>query len=486
MRYFDLISQTLKNQNIGNNLYEQLPLQFYSTNYHDFYDKIKNYLDSCIHKFGFKNNVFILTDSKDKLSEIKNSKTINEKIIDLLSSDFNVIHKSLSVSKSVDTDEIHASEYYLNETINLIEAEKNNFIFISLGSGAITDLLKHALYLNKKDTIFISIPTAMTVTAFTSSFSVVDLEGAKRTRQSKIVNATFWIEPLLQAAPLNLSRAGFGDLLARFVAYGDWYLSYKLGIAENYNELAYHLMEIYADPLKQMANCFQQEFLTSDAIEIISASLAMAGISMSLSGETTPLSGYEHVISHGLDFLRLTSRRSLVLHGEQVALASLTSAMTFDWLLEFEEFDTKKMRTMNEKEIQKIITQFMSNAPFFGNKNDADEINPDELNKVKKIFAEDYIIKSDKWNLAKENISEFQNNWAEIKTHITKITMRSDEMQRLLEQANLPTYPEATFPTTTALEFRWALRFSPFIRSRFSVADFIFWIGEDPCIAAAI
>ena len=486
MNWFHLINQTLQNENINPNIDKNTPNQFYFKDYSLFHDKINSYLNDILTKIPNDKNIFILSDGQFKLADINQNVNAIDRVFQSWDKSFNIIHKNLSHECHVSPEKIHASEHFLEKTSQLINAEKNCSIFIAFGSGTITDLLKHALFLNLPESFFISIPTAMTVTAFTSSFSVVDIGGAKRTRQSKYIDSTFWIEPLLQAAPMQLSRAGYGDLLARFVAYGDWYLSYKLGITDKYNELAYRLMEVFADPLKNSANHFGQDILSNNAIEINAAALAMAGIAMSLSGETTPLSGYEHVISHALDFLRITSNRTFVLHGEQVALASLTSAMSFDWLIDLEEFDMKKMRTMSEKETEKIINQFILGAPFFGLEDNSGVIKIEELSQVKKLFLDDYMLKSNKWNLAKENFGQFQKEWPEIKIHLAKITMRSKEMTLLLEWAKLPTYPEATIPPTSALEYRWALRFAPFIRTRFCIADFIFWIGEDTCVVAAI
>ncbi len=486
MDWFQIINQALIDEEIDPNVDQNTPKQFYFKDYSSFHEKINDYLKNILSKLENNKNIFILSDGLFKYAALNNNMNAIDCIIQSFDISFNIIHKILSLECNVSAEEIHASEYFLEKTIQLVNSENNCFVFIAIGSGTITDLLKHALFLKYPESIFISVPTAMTVTAFTSSFSVVDIAGAKRTRKSKNIDSTFWIESLLQAAPIQLSRAGYGDLLARFVAYGDWYLAYKLGITEKYNELAYRLMEVFAEPLKKIANNFGQVTLSNEATEINAASLAMAGIAMSLTGETTPLSGYEHVISHALDFLRITSNRPLVLHGEQVALASLTSAMSIDWLIELEEFDLKKMRTMNEKEVEKIISQFILGAPFFGLDDNSAMIKVMDLSRVKKLFMDDYMLKSNKWNLAKIKFSEFQKEWPEVKIHLSKITMRSQEMAILLEQAKLPSYPEATAPTTSALEYRWALRFAPFIRTRFCIADLIFWIGEDTCLAAAI
>ncbi|KAB8028443.1 iron-containing alcohol dehydrogenase [Fluviispira multicolorata] len=492
--WFEKLIKTFENEKIDYLANPNIPKQFYCKEFSDFnsyfFQTLKVSLDQ-----SKKNKIFILHDGVFKKSALNSSENIIDKIIEILSENFIVTVKNLSFECQVNSLDIHASEEYLKKTSELIQNEESCNIFIALGSGTITDLLKHALFISNPNAIFISIPTAMTVTAFTSSFSVVDISGAKRTRPSKLIYATFWIESLLQAAPMQLSRAGYGDLLARFVAYGDWYLGYKLGISEKYDELAFRLMDAYAEPIKQIAKEFGKENLSQSASEISAATLAMAGIAMSLSGETTPLSGYEHVISHGLDFLRLISNRPLVLHGEQVALASLTSAMSFDWIFEIEKFDLKKMRSMSEKDTRQIINHFFNSAPFFGREEEKyldserklfEAQSADTLNSAKEIFIKDYLIKSSKWDISKETFSIFINEWPVIKEYLKKLTIRSNEMQELLELACLPTFPEATTPNTTALEYRWALRFSPFIRSRFCIADFIFWLGEDTCTVGAI
>jgi glycerol-1-phosphate dehydrogenase [NAD(P)+] len=486
MSWFQLMSQTFKSEKINIEKNKFIPKQFYCKSYENFSAIINEHLCLLLKDIQENKKIFILSDGVFKNSGVEKNANAEECVLQVLNKNFEVIHKNLSKEFNVIPEEIHASEYFLKKTSELINQESNCFVFIAFGSGTITDILKHALFLKKSESIFISIPTAMTVTAFTSAFSVVDIGGVKRTRESKNIDSTIWIEPLLKAAPMALSRAGYGDLLARFVAYGDWYLGYKLGIFEKYDELAYRLIEVFAEPLKKSSIYFGHEILSDEVTEIHAATLAMAGIAMSLSGETTPLSGYEHVISHGLDFLRLTSNRPLVLHGEQVALASLTSAMSYDWLLEISDFDIKTMRTLNDKEIEKIITQLIKGAPFFGVAETSVNINIQEISKTKTLFIDDYILKNNRWNLVKDKFFEFQQEWPEIKKYLSKITIRSSELVLLLENAKLPLYPEATTPRTSALEYRWALRFAPFIRTRFCIADFVFWIGEDPCIVAAI
>ena len=58
---------------------------------------------------------------------------------------------------------------------------------------------------------------------------------------------------------------------------------------------------------------------------------------MSLSHATTPLSGYEHVFSHVLDMAAEARQEPLGMHGAQVAMASLRTAIAYEIVLrEFE------------------------------------------------------------------------------------------------------------------------------------------------------
>jgi glycerol-1-phosphate dehydrogenase [NAD(P)+] len=205
----------------------------------------------------------------------------------------------------------------------------------------------------------------------------------------------------------------------------------------------------------------------------------MAGVSMSLCNQTTPLSGYEHVISHALDFLHLNSDQELALHGQQVALGCLSSSLSYAWLFEQEQFQLKKFRFLSENDCTLLVQSLLKKAPF----KDSNQI---DISNLHRSFLEDYLEKSNKWIEQRNSLEEFTANWPNIKKKLQELVISPAQLEIILENANLPTYPEMMNPQLTALEYRWALRFSPFVRSRFSLGDFIFWIGEDPCAIAAM
>ena len=383
----------------------------------------------------------------------------------------------LSEALAVTPAELHASHDCL-ERIRGVVREGSESAVVVLGSGSITDLVKHALQMEGVPVAFVSIPTALTVTAFTSAFAVIDFHGAKRTLQSRPVTAAFWVKPFLECAPPRMSRAGYGDLLARFVAYGDWLLGHRLGVMDRYDESAFRLMEPFAGGIRTSAAGFRSGPLPPEATACTAAALAMAGISMSTAGETTPLSGFEHVISHGLDFLRLTAGRELVFHGEQVALGSLVSARTIDRLLAMEDLQGACWRDGDAAAALQVLEDRLLAAPLPGGA-------PAFREKTKAALSEftgEYRKKSGRWVVARERIETFAGDWGDLRRELARLTLRAAELEPLLKKSGLPCRPEETNPPTSGPELRWAVAFSPFVRSRMNLSDLLFWMGREDLV----
>jgi glycerol-1-phosphate dehydrogenase [NAD(P)+] len=437
--------------------------------------------------------VLVFSDGVKKLSGCQ-PPVLDDFIFDLLSLiNVSIVPISLSDVLGCAPSDVHASVDAVELLKKKLTGSSPTAVLV-VGSGSVTDVVKHALFeLEWSDVPLIVLPTALTVTAFTSHFAVLEEAGAKRTRLSRRVDHCVWFAPVLASAPIAMTRAGYGDLLARCVAYGDWFLSWRLGVAERYDELAFRLMEPFAQPFRQRAADMKKWPVSLSAIEDLSAILAMAGVAMSLSGETTPLSGFEHTISHALDFIRLTSRRPLCWHGEQVALACLSSAESFDQLLSLTDLHWPQGPAVTEERIRRTLRQLLLQAPYFGDEEallSADERKKrmeslqTGLAQAESIFSVDYLKKHRAWESAQPRLSDFASQWPDICHHLRTLVMPAGDVRHLLEESGLPLIPEELSQPTTAQEYRWAVRFSPFVRSRASLADVIFWLGEDPAVWA--
>jgi len=232
-------------------------------------------------------------------------------------------------------------------------------LMVSFGSGTITDLAKHAMYLIEQDGgagfEHICCPTACTVTAFTSSMTVLAVGGVKRTLRSRSPDVVLVDLTMIRDAPAALTRAGFGDLMARCTAYGDWYLGDVFGVDETFNTVPFDLLADAERGLLDHAAVIGRREL--DGLRVLADALMLAGIGMSIVDQTTPISGWEHVLSHYLDLRAMAAGRTPGLHGAQVGAATLISAMAFEALLAAEEavwsgaptFDVGQARTKIER-----------------------------------------------------------------------------------------------------------------------------------------
>jgi glycerol-1-phosphate dehydrogenase [NAD(P)+] len=488
-KYFSLLEETL-NRLLPQERVGEPTVNIFSKNRHELMDALKSVFSG-----GQFTSLIVVSDGVSKKSGC-DELSIDELVAQCLAL-IKIPVERISIANAAQCrpEDVHASIEVVQFLKKQLGQMKPSPVLV-VGSGSATDVVKHALCeLNWNQVPFVSLPTALTVTAFTSHFAVLEEAGAKRTRLSRRVDFCLWFAPVLASAPLEMTRAGYGDLLARFVAYGDWYLAWRFGIADRYDELAWRLMEPFAEDLKVVAPELRQWPVANTAMERLSAILAMAGIAMSVSGETTPLSGYEHTISHALDYLRLTGKRNLCWHGEQVALASLASAQSFDELLSMETISLQGRRLLSDDHVQRMVSQLLLNAPYFGPGEavlSAEERKAAVANlqagiaRAGEIFSSDYLVKHRRWASVQERCAEFEEQWSETRRHLRTLVISSVEMRDLLEKSGLPTMPEELSQATTAQEFRWAIRFSPFVRGRASLADIIFWMGEDPAILAAV
>lgn len=490
-RSFHIIDKALDSERIFQSpKVKYVPKQCFSETIEHAFAFIKQFL---FDKHNDVNEWIVCVDGREKRL-LSTASSVDDNLTKWLS-DQGISHQVLNLSKilNLNVEDIHASTQLLPALQAELKDRQKSAVIV-VGSGSLTDLVKHALHVEQLPHVFISVPTALTVTAFTSAFAVIDEGGAKRTQKSRTLDATVWIADILTAAPIEMCRAGYGDLLARFVAYGDWYVAHCFGLDDGYDELAFRLMEPFAEPLKTIAADIGQPTLNSDCIAVLSEALSMAGIAMSVAEQTTPLSGFEHTISHAIDFLKLTSHRNHIFHGEQVALATYTSAVVYDCIKELPTPDAKQFVFLTDEQVKKLISRLIDAAPFWGIESGAPSKTDLEKNaafqqqkkNAVELFAKDYLKKQEKWNLQKEHLTQHLEQWPTIQNQLKRLCMDAKSIEKLLQAAKLPVVPEETHPPLSNLEYRWAVRFAPFVRSRFCIADLIFWMNEDPVLFATL
>lgn len=205
-------------------------------------------------------------------------------------------------------------------------------VAVSVGSGTVTDLTKYARHLfveaNPSAKIrFVSFPTAASVTAFTSALAVLSVDGVKRTLSSRAPDAVVCDLRTIADAPAIMTQAGFGDVLARSVAYGDYFLAHNIGMDDDFSLLPGRLLATAEQDMLDRADDVATAALPG--VRAVTEAVLLAGMAMSIVNQTAPISGWEHVISHFFDMTADHDGRQQALHGGQVGVATLVAARAY-------------------------------------------------------------------------------------------------------------------------------------------------------------
>ncbi len=347
---------------------------------------------------------------------------------------------------------------------------KKNSAVLSVGSGTVTDITKHAcnIYQQEQGTAplpFVVYQTANSVSAYTSNMAPTFIDGVKRTLPSRYPDVLICDLETLRDAPRSMTVAGVGDLLAAFSSYADWWLAYRLGLDKSYTDFAQILMGSLDEIFLEHAEGLRSGSLESTAV--LAKLISLGGLAMSLSHATAPLSGYEHVISHVLDLIAEQKQRPLAQHGTQVALATVLTTAAYQVL--FKEFEPTgvnldKCYPSDEKMKAHIEAAFSA------------------LDSTGRVAAEcwsDYRIKLDAWQAHRADFEDVLRDWSSTQAHLGKLAKPPEVVLQILHAIASPARFEELTPAPTDSEVQLAFRNAPLIRRRFTIGDLFVFLNWD-------
>ena len=200
--------------------------------------------------------------------------------------------------------DIHATE----EAADSVRARVRGTL-VAVGSGTLTDIVRYAAHLAGCD--FFSVPTAASMDGYASGVAALERDGVKLTLPARAPVAIFADPRIAARAPVELTRAGIGDLLAKATARVDW--------------LAAHLL--YGEDWRELPPPARLDVgaLLAGEVEAVAGllrGLIDSGIAMAEVGSSRPASGCEHHASHLWDLLAGRGMRPRALHGLQVGYAT--------------------------------------------------------------------------------------------------------------------------------------------------------------------
>jgi len=206
---------------------------------------------------------------------------------------------------------------------------------LSVGTGSVNDPCRLACARqDKKLCIF---ATAPSMDGFASYSSPIVANGFKESFAAKSPEVIIGDTKILAAAPNELKSAGFGDMIAKYVALIDWKIS-NLLTGEVYCEKVASLTRDAVDELFSMADRVTKN--DEETAGKIFEALLKTGIGMSFMQNSRPASGSEHIISHLLECKELEHGIIPNLHGDDVGVCTLKMLKLYNEIAEYDDIDT--------------------------------------------------------------------------------------------------------------------------------------------------
>jgi len=262
----------------------------------------------------------------------------------LVVSDRNTLKAADGILESLAAFELEHKQYddlrvATMEHVEEIEAliKDRDISILSIGTGSVNDPCRlAAARQDKKLCIF---ATAPSMDGFASYSSPIVANGFKASFAAKSPEVIIGDTKILASAPNELKSAGFGDMVAKYVALIDWKISVLL-TGEHYCERVAKLTRDAVDELVEMADrvTANDEYTAGKIFE----ALLKTGIGMSYMQNSRPASGSEHIISHLMECKELQEGIIPNFHGDDIGVCTLEMLKYYQSLADLPSVHTHK------------------------------------------------------------------------------------------------------------------------------------------------
>lgn len=191
-------------------------------------------------------------------------------------------------------------------------------LVVAVGTGSINDMTRYFSY--KMGRPFFTVATAAPMDGFASSIAAIQVNHLKTTFDAQTPLAILGDTEILKGAPYRMIAAGLGDLLGKFTCLCDWRVSHIIN-GEHYCANIADLVEDCVQTV--LGNADKAKERDPETLGNIMEGLVLAGVAMSLYGNSRPASGCEHHISHYWEMVFEQAGKRPVPHGTQVGVGTV-------------------------------------------------------------------------------------------------------------------------------------------------------------------
>ncbi len=199
---------------------------------------------------------------------------------------------------------------------------------LGVGSGTVSDLAKWVAFQREIPAAIFG--TAASMNGYAAANVAPSIEGVKSLFSARAHRFVAADPAVLAAAPLRLTSAGLGDIIAKSVSTADWKMNELL-----FGERFVPAVAGIIDELESHYTERPQAIAAGDAAAISSLfrALVYSGCAMTLQGSSMPASGGEHLVSHTLDMRAELEGSEHDLHGRQVGVGTIFAAALYERVL---------------------------------------------------------------------------------------------------------------------------------------------------------
>lgn len=194
-------------------------------------------------------------------------------------------------------------------------------VIIAVGAGVINDICKYISF--KHNLPYMIVATAPSMDGYASVGAALILKGMKVTLNGHVPRWIVADTNVLKDAPIDMIRAGVGDVLGKLSCLNDWKLSHIINDE-------YFCQQIYDMVMEEVNACKKDISLylkrDPDCMGRLMKSLVVVGIAMAYVGNSRPASGSEHHLSHFYEIVNIMKNHDYFAHGIDVAYSTVITS----------------------------------------------------------------------------------------------------------------------------------------------------------------
>lgn len=228
-------------------------------------------------------------------------------------------------------------------------------LIMGVGSGVIQDLCKYTSF--KAGLPYHIIATAPSMDGYASVGAAMIANNMKVTYNAHVPEVILGDTEVLRNAPMDMIKAGYGDILGKFSCLNDWKLSHIVN-GEYLCDCVYGLTYDMLNKTKDLGERLLKR--DADAVKTLTEALAGVGIAMAYVGNSRPASGSEHHMSHFFEVTGLAENKPYFLHGIDVVYSAVYTQKLREELIRLEK--PQVVRRIEKTEYEEKIRQIYSNA----------------------------------------------------------------------------------------------------------------------------